>query len=216
MPTNFPTGVDNFTNPTANDSLNLPSHSTQHANANDAIEAVEDYLLNGAGKTGLVHLHTTDTTTTTAVNIDNVFTSAYKNYRIVISVTATNDASTIFVMKLRAGGSTVAGSSYKYAYTNINTAGTASTSVNNGTDNFLLNFITSTNGNNSMVIDLNNPQINTRTTGTVQVMGYDSTWVARNGGLFHDAVQQIDGMRLEIDGGSTITYTLQIFGYRNA
>jgi hypothetical protein len=46
MPTNFPTSVDNFTNPTANDSLNLPSHSTQHANANDAIEAVEGFLLN--------------------------------------------------------------------------------------------------------------------------------------------------------------------------
>jgi len=45
MPTNFPTGVDNFTNPTANDSLNLPSHSTQHANANDAIEAIENAIL---------------------------------------------------------------------------------------------------------------------------------------------------------------------------
>lgn len=45
MPTNFPTSVDNFTNPTANDSLNLPSHSTQHANANDAIEAVETFAL---------------------------------------------------------------------------------------------------------------------------------------------------------------------------
>ena len=59
MPTNFPTSVDNFTNPTANDSLNLPSHSTQHANANDAIEAVETYLLNGAGKTGMKLLSTT-------------------------------------------------------------------------------------------------------------------------------------------------------------
>jgi hypothetical protein len=49
MPTNFPTGVDNFTNPTANDSLNLPSHSTQHANANDAIEAIESYLISGTG-----------------------------------------------------------------------------------------------------------------------------------------------------------------------
>ncbi len=46
MPTNFPTSVDNFTNPTANDSLNIPSHSTQHANANDAIEAIETYALN--------------------------------------------------------------------------------------------------------------------------------------------------------------------------
>ena len=47
MPTNFPTGVDNFTNPTANDSLNIPSHSLQHANANDAIEAIETYVLDG-------------------------------------------------------------------------------------------------------------------------------------------------------------------------
>lgn len=45
MATNFPTSVDNFTNPTANDSLNLPSHSTQHANANDAIEAIEGVLV---------------------------------------------------------------------------------------------------------------------------------------------------------------------------
>jgi hypothetical protein len=49
MPTNFPTSVDNFTNPTANDSLNLPSHSTQHANSNDAIEAVESFLLGTSG-----------------------------------------------------------------------------------------------------------------------------------------------------------------------
>jgi hypothetical protein len=48
MPTNFPTSVDNFTNPTANDSLNLPSHSTQHANANDAIEAIEAAIISPA------------------------------------------------------------------------------------------------------------------------------------------------------------------------
>lgn len=45
MATNFPSSVDNFTNPTANDSLNSPSHSTQHANANDAIEAIETWNL---------------------------------------------------------------------------------------------------------------------------------------------------------------------------
>lgn len=45
MPTNFPTSVDAFVNPVSNDSLNSPSHSTQHANANDAIEAIEGYLL---------------------------------------------------------------------------------------------------------------------------------------------------------------------------
>jgi len=45
MPTNFPTSVDNLVNPTTSDSLNSPSHSAQHANANDAIEAIETYLL---------------------------------------------------------------------------------------------------------------------------------------------------------------------------
>jgi hypothetical protein len=56
MPTNFPTSVDNFTNPTANDSLNLPSHSTQHANANDAIEAVEGYTLQGLNVAQFLHI----------------------------------------------------------------------------------------------------------------------------------------------------------------
>lgn len=46
MATNFPASVDAFTNPTSNDSLNSPSHSTQHANTNDAVEAIESYLLN--------------------------------------------------------------------------------------------------------------------------------------------------------------------------
>jgi hypothetical protein len=56
MATNFPTSVDNFTNPTANDSLNLPSHSTQHANANDAIEAIETYALQGLNYAEFLHI----------------------------------------------------------------------------------------------------------------------------------------------------------------
>jgi hypothetical protein len=45
MPTNFPTSVDSLVNPLATDPQNAPSHSSQHANANDAIEAIETYLL---------------------------------------------------------------------------------------------------------------------------------------------------------------------------
>jgi len=41
MASNYPTSLDTFTNPTTSDSLNSPSHSLQHANANDAIEALE-------------------------------------------------------------------------------------------------------------------------------------------------------------------------------
>lgn len=41
MATNFPTSLDSLTNPSSGDSLNSPSHSGQHANANDAIEALQ-------------------------------------------------------------------------------------------------------------------------------------------------------------------------------
>ncbi len=41
---NFPTSLDTLTNPTGGAYLNVPSHSEQHANANDAIEAIEAKL----------------------------------------------------------------------------------------------------------------------------------------------------------------------------
>ena len=41
MAINFPASLDSLTNPTSSDSLNSPSHSGQHADANDAIEALQ-------------------------------------------------------------------------------------------------------------------------------------------------------------------------------
>lgn len=41
MSTNFPTSLDTLTNPTGTDALTSPSHAAQHANANDAVEAIE-------------------------------------------------------------------------------------------------------------------------------------------------------------------------------
>jgi hypothetical protein len=41
MATNFPASLDALTNPVAGDALSSPSHAGQHANANDAIEALQ-------------------------------------------------------------------------------------------------------------------------------------------------------------------------------
>lgn len=52
MATSFPTSLDSLTNPLATDSLNSPSHSGQHADANDAIEALEAKVgVNGSAVT---------------------------------------------------------------------------------------------------------------------------------------------------------------------
>jgi hypothetical protein len=41
MATNFPVSLDSLTNPTSGNTLSSPSHAGQHADANDAIEALE-------------------------------------------------------------------------------------------------------------------------------------------------------------------------------
>lgn len=52
MATSFPTGLDALTNPTSADGLNSPDHAGQHANANDAIEALEAKVgVNGSAVT---------------------------------------------------------------------------------------------------------------------------------------------------------------------
>ena len=52
MATNYPGSLDSFTNPTSSDSLNSPSHSLQHANINDAVEAIEAKLGVGTATAG--------------------------------------------------------------------------------------------------------------------------------------------------------------------
>lgn len=44
MTTSYPGSLDAFTNPVGTDTLSSPSHAGQHANANDAIEAIEALL----------------------------------------------------------------------------------------------------------------------------------------------------------------------------
>ena len=46
MPTSYPSNIDNFTNPTATDTLDSATvpHASQHTNINDAVEAIEGEL----------------------------------------------------------------------------------------------------------------------------------------------------------------------------
>ena len=47
----YPTALDAFTNPTGSDRLSSPSHSSQHADVNDAVEAIEARLGTGSQTT---------------------------------------------------------------------------------------------------------------------------------------------------------------------
>lgn len=74
MSTNFPAGLDSITNPSATDDTSTVSHADQHANANDAIEALEakvgvnssavtsslDYKVSNAASVDPGHKHSVD------------------------------------------------------------------------------------------------------------------------------------------------------------
>ena len=97
MATNFPASVDTLTNPVSTDSLNTPSHSAQHANSNDAIEAIETYLLTGAGSNDYARIIPTSATnatiasngavtvgtTVSSFTINGAFNSTYDDYKII-------------------------------------------------------------------------------------------------------------------------------------
>ena len=55
MATSFPASLDTLTNPTSSDSLSSPSHSAQHANVNDAVEALQAKV--GADSSGGASSH---------------------------------------------------------------------------------------------------------------------------------------------------------------
>ena len=210
MPTNFPTGVDNFTNPTANDSLNIPSHSLQHSNANDAIEAIETYLLDGANKIGMTHINTTSFVTQTNIQINNVFSSAYDNYFIEVNFSSNTSVFTYF--NLSSNGTPDVGNNHNRAGWLVRPGGTSGTyyaAVNTNV------FVAGDNFRTAGAINLYSPAItvNTFMTGVnVRDDGEGATYWGRL-----NTTSAYDGIRFTSSSGtSLLTGSIRIYGLRNS
>jgi hypothetical protein len=115
----FPTSLDNFSNPASTDSLNTPSHSLQHTDLNDAVEALEAKLGIGASPAGsatsgqVLTAGTAGTTTwQTPAADNNAWTSYTPNWTNLTIGNATVDAKykqigkTVFVKGTFTFGST--------------------------------------------------------------------------------------------------------------
>jgi len=112
MATNFPASLDTLTNPTSSDSLSSPSHSAQHANVNDAVEALQakvgvdssavtsslDYKVAQleAASTGKI-LQVVSTTKTDTFSA-SVATGAVSSAAISATITPTSASSKVFIL----------------------------------------------------------------------------------------------------------------------
>ena len=87
MATNFPGSLDSFTNPTSGSTLDSPSHAAQHANINDAVEAVQLKLGTGAGTIGEWTSYTPTLTNFTASSLSCAY--ARVNDIVFLDITVT-------------------------------------------------------------------------------------------------------------------------------
>ena len=99
MTTNFPSGLDSFTNPTATDAMDSATvpHATQHADVNEAVEGLQakvgvdgsavtsslDYQVANQGLT-LVKTQTIGSGVS-SVTVTDAFSSTFENYCIEIT-----------------------------------------------------------------------------------------------------------------------------------
>lgn len=141
----YPTSLDTFTNPVSGDKTTSPSHATQHADANDAIEAIEakmgingsavtssfDYKLSGVTGSDLAcSLTGTETLTNKILSSPSILNGSFSTS--TFSTTTLNGTTTINgVAKLNLGSDATGDIFYR------NALGGISRLAIGGTDNVL-------------------------------------------------------------------------------
>jgi hypothetical protein len=169
---------------------------------------------------GLVYIAEGSTSTSVlGLNFNNVFSSTYDNYRIVIDYFQPVTAARFVALQLRVGGVDTA-ANYTYAYRGLYQDGTSADNFSGGP---LVNFIDAGLFNsintiplNSSVIDITAPNKTERTFFTVNSIFYNSQFGTRNGMAVHNAATSFTGFSLYTNGGNMTTLRCKIYGYRQA
>lgn len=169
------------------------------------------FSVSGGKNVGHQHLNTTTFTAVSSIAIDNIFTSAYSNYEILINLTGTSTAN--HTLNMRASGSTNSTSNYTYgSYVVIYGSNTV-------TGAQAVNITTWSEGSRANAGDASatqwqvyNPQLAQKT--FVQANTTDGS-ITRNVGMLFNATTQFDGFILQPTGG-TITGTIRVYGLRNS
>lgn len=177
-----------------------------------AIETLGDdidatlFSVTGGKNVGLQHLNTTTVSSAAAVNIDNVFTSAYQNYRIVFRPTAGGG---VMNLQTRTAGSTNATSYFTALFGYDYAGGTAGVFQNNATT---FTFLTAhTPERSSWICDVIDPKATVTTNFTSFGNRGDSFLFGSC--MFLNAAS-VDGIRISQASG-TFSGTIRIYGYKD-
>ena len=167
---------------------------------------------------GLAYVTSGSFTTSALVNVDGCFTSTYRNYRIIIDITATTGVGAqIISTQLRSGGTAASGSNYLYARSGFTYAGVGASDVSGASTTYF--FLNRSNGSGSVggsstsSVDFHAPQLAqpTYVNGTVA----DGSYAGSVGG-YHNLSTSYDGFNIATTTAlTTITGTYRVYGYRD-
>lgn len=181
-----------------------------------------------ANNLGLFLVNTTSmTTTANTYNIDNVFTSAFRNYKIIVSTGLTN-ASSSGILQLRAGGVTeTSTANYAWAGRYIYYSISQILGIDEGdsvTGSWKLpwayNGLNSNTGKTaSLTIDIMQPQLAQQThyyaSGLMPALSSGGSMGQGSYAGMHQLLTAYDGFKLTFGSGVSNTYTgvIKTYGY---
>jgi hypothetical protein len=165
------------------------------------------YLANS----GLVYVGTTTLTTNT--QIDNCFTSAFTNYRIVVNVDTHSGGASNMGAQLSTGGTpyTIAANYYYSGNEQPYAGGAFTTYSNNGVNAFWV--VGRLNGNDAgvFVFDVLNPQVAQK---KFFQNNYTDLAISGHSGGCINVTNAFDGIKIYHLSGQTVGGSVRIYGYR--
>jgi len=208
---------------TPNYGWDVPTSTDYVKDGATAIETLGDdidaslFSITSGKNVGMVLINATTITASSTVNIDNIFTSSFRNYKIVTALTTVASTGGVY-LKMRAGGATNSNANYAFAATGYisNNSGTNGYSNGLSTSGFELGYVVSSLGGLlSSDLTLYNPQQTQYTSFTGDAM---TTFNATNnytwaqGGLM-SVTTAYDG--LSLIGPGNMTGVIRIYGLRD-
>jgi hypothetical protein len=231
----YPGSLDSFTNPTSTDGMNSPSHSDQHADANDAIEAIQAELGTnpsgsfttvkdrlddlagggGGGGGGLVLIDSATFSAQSSVSVDGCFDSTFDQYRILLRVCGSHSGSNLLAMRVRASASDVT-SGYVAQLTSFVTDGSSTTPnrIHTVSGYFPLGYLYNGSPYLSAALDISGPALvdSTELFGTGQSIEYGSGYRSSLIAGHETNGSAVDGFTIYPASG-TITGRYSVYGY---
>jgi hypothetical protein len=175
----------------------------------DAIDASMNTAL-GTKKAGMVLLNTTSFSAVASQSVNNVFSSTYNNYLIVLECNAASGNYVNF--RLRVGGVDASGANYSWGFSLINNAGTAFSLAGTGATSANV-LRASTTGRSMTAFTIVNPALAQETvlSGTLSYNDGGTVAIAGTNGGIHAVSTAYDGFTLI--HATSITGSVSVYGY---